>query len=119
MPRSPTTSDTFNAVAEKRRREILELLAGEERSVNALVDSLDLPQPQVSRHLRVLREVGLVNVRNEGRLRWYSLNAGQLKPVYDWVQTFECFWDHQLASIKKRAESKAAHRGKTKKPKKG
>jgi DNA-binding transcriptional ArsR family regulator len=118
MPRSPTTTDAFNAVAEVRRREIIELLAGKERSVNDLVNCLGLPQPQMSRHLRVLKEVGLVNVRDEGRLRWYSLDAEQLKPIYDWAQTFERFWDHQLASVKKSAEAKAARR-KSKKTKKG
>ena len=108
MARSATTSDVFNAIAEVRRREIVGLLAGRELSVNDLVASLDdLTQPQVSKHLRVLREVGLVNVRDEGRLRWYSLDADQLKPIYEWVQTFERYWDHQLASVKKLAETKA------------
>ena len=108
MARSATTSDVFNAIAEVRRREIVGLLAGRELSVNDLVASIDdLTQPQVSKHLRVLREVGLVNVRDEGRLRWYSLDADQLKPIYEWVQTFERYWDHQLASVKKLAEAKA------------
>lgn len=107
MARSPTTTDAFNAIAEVRRREIIDLLADRELSVGDLVDSMGITQPQVSKHLRVLREVKLVNVRDEGRLRWYSLNAKELKPVYQWVQTFERFWDHQLSSIKARAESKA------------
>ena len=106
MPRSATTSDAFNAVAEPRRRDIIGLLAGRELSVNNLVESMGTKQPQVSKHLRVLREVGLVNVRQEGRLRWYSLNADQLKPIYEWTRTFERFWDHQLASVKTRAEAK-------------
>ena len=108
MARSATTSDVFNAIAEVRRREIVGLLAGRELSVNDLVASIDdLTQPQVSKHLRVLREVGLVNVRHEGRLRWYSLDADQLQPIYEWVQTFERYWDHQLSSVKKLAEAKA------------
>ncbi|QDT89638.1 ArsR/SmtB family transcription factor [Gimesia algae] len=108
MPRSPTTTDAFNAIAEKRRRDIIHQLAGKECSVNDLVESLGVAQPQISKHLRVLREVKLVSVRREGKHRWYSLNAKQLKPVYDWVQTFERFWDHQLANIKVIAEAKAA-----------
>ena len=121
MPRSPTTTDAFNAIAEERRREIIFNLAGRERSVNELVDSLGVTQPQVSKHLRVLREVGLVNVRQEGKLRWYSLNANQLKPVFDWVQTFELFWDHQLTGVKALAEAKAKaeKQDKSKKKKKG
>ena len=107
MPRAATTTDVFNAIAETRRREIISLLAGRERSVNDLVDQLGVAQSRVSKHLRVLREVGLVNVRDEGRMRWYSLDADQLKEVYDWVRTFEQFWDHQLAGIKRLAESKA------------
>ena len=107
MARSPTTTDAFNAIAEVRRREILGLLVKRELSVGDLVDSMDVSQPVVSKHLRVLREVGLVEVREEGRLRWYRVNAKQLKPVYDWVRTFERFWDHQLAGIKASAEAKA------------
>jgi DNA-binding transcriptional ArsR family regulator len=102
-----TTSDVFNAIAEGRRREILELLADGERPVNDLVESLGVAQPQVSKHLRVLREVGLVNVRDAGRLRYYSLNAEPLRTVHDWSRTFERFWDHQLARIKQRAEAAA------------
>ncbi|QDT98235.1 ArsR/SmtB family transcription factor [Gimesia aquarii] len=121
MPRSPTTTDAFNAIAEERRREIIHHLAGQERSVNDLVDSMGVAQPQVSKHLRVLREVGLVNVRQDGKHRWYSLNARQLKPVFDWVQTFERFWDHQLAGVKALAEAKAkaAKQEKSKKEKEG
>ena len=107
MARAATTTDVFNAVSEARRREIIGLLAGRERSVTDLVDAMDaVTQPQVSKHLRVLREVDLVNVREDGRMRWYSLNADELKPVHDWVQTFERFWSHQLQSIKKIAESR-------------
>ena len=107
MARSPTTSDAFNAVAEPKRREILNLLARGERPVNDMVALLGLAQPQVSKHLRVLKEVGLVTVRGAGRQRFYRLNAESLKPVHDWVSTFERFWDHQLDRIKERAEAKA------------
>jgi DNA-binding transcriptional ArsR family regulator len=110
MARSPTTSDAFNAVAEPRRRLILDLLARGERPVNDVVESLHLAQPQVSKHLRVLREVGLVSVRGAGRQRVYRLNAEQLKPIYDWVRTFERYWDHQLGRIKERAEREARGR---------
>jgi DNA-binding transcriptional ArsR family regulator len=104
MARSPTTSDAFNAVAEPRRRQILDLLARGERPVNDVVASLGVTQPQVSKHLRVLREVGLVSVRGSGRRRLYKLNAERLKPIHDWVRTFEPFWERQLDRIKERAE---------------
>jgi DNA-binding transcriptional ArsR family regulator len=110
MARSPTTSDAFNAVAEPRRRQILDLLMRGERPVNDLVDSLGLAQPQVSKHLRVLREVGLVSVRGSGQQRLYKLNAERLKAIHDWVRTFEPFWDNQLDRIKERAERKANER---------
>src|SRR3954468_15840238 len=107
MARSPTTADAFNAVAEPRRRQILDLLMPGERPVNDLVASLGLAQPQVSKHLRVLREVGLVDVRGSGQQRLYRLNAERLRAIYDWVRAFEPFWDHQLDRIKGRAERKA------------
>jgi DNA-binding transcriptional ArsR family regulator len=110
MARAPTTSDAFNAVAEPRRRHILDLLAGGEKPVNDVVASLGLTQPQVSKHLRVLRDVGLVSVRGLGQQRLYRLNAERLKSIYDWVRTFEPFWDHQLDRIKERAERKANER---------
>lgn len=110
MARAPTTSDAFNAVAEPRRRQILELLAGGERPVGDVVAALGLAQPQVSKHLRTLREVGLVTVRGAGQQRLYRLNAERLKPIHDWVRTFEPFWEHQLDRIKERAERKAAER---------
>ncbi|WZO98753.1 metalloregulator ArsR/SmtB family transcription factor [Isosphaeraceae bacterium EP7] len=114
MARSPTTSDAFNAVAEPRRRQILDLLAPGERPVNDLVALLGLAQPQVSKHLRVLREVGLVSVRGSGQQRLYKLDAARLKAIYDWVRTFEPFWDSQLDRIKERAERKASEaKGKT------
>jgi DNA-binding transcriptional ArsR family regulator len=96
MPRSPTTLDAFNAVAEPRRRQILDLLAKGERPVNDVVAALRLAQPQVSKHLRVLRAVGLVRVRGAGQKRMYRLNADRLKPIHDWVKTFERFWDESL-----------------------
>ncbi|HAW29882.1 MAG TPA: transcriptional regulator [Planctomycetaceae bacterium] len=119
MPRSPTTTDAFNAIAEQRRRDIIQQLAGKACSVNDLAESLGVPQPQISKHLRVLREVNLVTVRQEGKHRWYSLNAKQLKPVFDWVQTFERFWDHQLLNIKAVAEAKAAEQKKSSRQKEG
>ncbi len=108
MARIPTTSDAFNAVAEPRRRQILELLAQGEKPVNDVVASLGLTQPQVSKHLRVLRKVGLVRVRNAGRQRVYTLSAEGLRPIHDWVRTFERFWDNQLDRIKERAERRAS-----------
>jgi DNA-binding transcriptional ArsR family regulator len=110
MPRPTTISDPFHAVAAHRRREILDVLAGGERPVNEVVDLLGLAQPQVSKHLRVLREVGLVSVRGSGQRRLYRLNADRLKPIHDWVATFERFWDDQLDRIKRRAEAKAKER---------
>ena len=96
MARAATTADAFNAVAEPRRRQILDVLAGGERPVNDLVASLGLAQPQVSKHLRVLREVGAVDVRDEGRQRLYRLNGHALKPIHDWVQAYEASWDGAL-----------------------
>ena len=106
MPRASTTSDAFNAVAEPRRREILEYLALEERTVNAIVEGLRMEQPSVSKHLRVLRDVGLVRVRRNGRHMFYRTNAEAIRPVHDWAKTFERFWTHQLIRIKERAEAK-------------
>jgi DNA-binding transcriptional ArsR family regulator len=96
MARAATTADAFNAVAEPRRRQILDVLAGGERPVNDLVRLLGLAQPQVSKHLRVLREVGAVQVRDEGRQRLYRLNGQALKPIHDWVSTFERTWSERL-----------------------
>lgn len=107
MPRAHTTLDSFNAVAEPKRRQVLDVLAAGERPVNDLVESLGWPQPQVSKHLGVLKKVGLVSVRRVGRQRVYRLNGEQLKPIHDWVKTFERFWTHQLDRIKARAEKKA------------
>ncbi len=106
MARAATTSDAFNAVAEPRRREILNFLALQERPVNEIVESLGLEQPSVSKHLRVLREVGLVDVRREGRHMLYRTNAEGIRPLHEWTQTFERMWKHQLARIKEQAEAK-------------
>jgi DNA-binding transcriptional ArsR family regulator len=99
MARAATTTDAFNAVAEPRRRQILDALAGGERPVNDLVEILRLAQPQVSKHLRVLREVGLVDVRDEGRQRVYRLNGQPLKPIRDWVASFEETWNERFDAI--------------------
>jgi DNA-binding transcriptional ArsR family regulator len=107
MPRAATTSDAFNAVAEPRRREIIDLLAAEEYSVGDLVIKVGLPQPAISKHLGVLRKVGLVHVLRKGQHRLYSLNARELKPVHDWVKNYERFWDEHLDAIKEAAERKA------------
>ena len=96
MARAATTTDAFNAVAEPRRRQILDVLAGGERPVNDLVRVLGLAQPQVSKHLRVLREVGAVDVRGEGRQRLYRLNGRALKPIHDWVKAYEQSWEAQF-----------------------
>jgi DNA-binding transcriptional ArsR family regulator len=99
MARAATTADAFNAVAEPRRREILDALAGRERPVNDLVVELGLPQPQVSKHLRVLREVGAVDVRHRGRQRLYRLNGRALKPIHDWVKNYERSWSERFAEL--------------------
>jgi DNA-binding transcriptional ArsR family regulator len=96
MARAATTTDAFNAVAEPRRRQILDVLAGGERPVNDLVQMLGLAQPQVSKHLRVLREVGAVEVRDRGRQRLYRLNGRALKPIHDWVQPYEQSWSERF-----------------------
>jgi DNA-binding transcriptional ArsR family regulator len=111
MARATTTSDVFNAIAEPRRREIIDLLVnGKEHAVGDLVLRLRMPQPAVSKHLGVLRKVGVVSVSKRGQLRMYRLNAKELKPVHDWVKTYERFWTHQLDRIKERAEMKMANR---------
>jgi DNA-binding transcriptional ArsR family regulator len=99
MARAATTADVFNAVAEPRRREILDALAGGERPVNDLVRRLGLAQPQVSKHLRVLREVGAVDVRDEGRQRLYRVNGRALKPIHDWVKSYEDSWSERFAQL--------------------
>ena len=104
MPRAATTSDPFNAVAEPRRRDILEFLAPGERPVNDVVAALSLAQPSVSKHLRVLLQVGLVEVRRDGRQLLYRTNAEALKPLHEWTSQFERYWHNQLLRVKERAE---------------
>jgi DNA-binding transcriptional ArsR family regulator len=99
MARAATTADAFNAVAEPRRRQILDVLARGERPVNDLVRALGVPQPQVSKHLRVLREVGAVAVREEGRQRLYRLNGRALKPIHDWVKDYERTWSARFEAL--------------------
>ena len=99
MARAATTTDAFNAIAEPRRRQILDLLAGGERPVNDLVEALGLAQPQVSKHLRVLREVDVVAVREDGRRRLYSLNGSALKPIHDWVKNYEGLWSDRFDQL--------------------
>ena len=99
MARAATTADAFNAVAEPRRRQILDLLAGGERPVNDLVHLLGLAQPQVSKHLRVLRQVGAVDVREDGRQRLYRLNGQALKPIHDWVKNYESLWSERFDQL--------------------
>lgn len=111
MPRAATTTDAFNAIAEPRRREIIAvLLDGKEHAVGDVVSTLRLPQPTVSKHLGVLRKVGIVTVSKRGQLRMYRLNAKELKPVHDWVKTYERFWTNQLDKVKQRAEQKTMQR---------
>jgi len=107
MPRAATTSDAFNAVAEPRRRDILNYLALQERAVGDIVDSLELEQPSVSKHLRVLRDVGLVHVRRDGRRMLYRTNAEAIRPLHEWSSTFERLWSNQLLRVKQRAELKS------------
>ena len=99
MARAATTADVFNAVAEPRRRAILDALAGGERPVNHLVEVVGLGQPQVSKHLRVLREVGAVDVREAGRQRLYRLNGAALKPIHDWVSGYERTWSERFGEL--------------------
>jgi DNA-binding transcriptional ArsR family regulator len=99
VARAATTTDAFNAVAEPRRRQILDVLAAGERSVNELVELLGLAQPQVSKHLRVLREVGAVDVRERGRQRLYRLNGRALKPIHDWVTSYERSWSERFDQL--------------------
>ena len=99
MARAATTTDVFNAIAEPRRRELLDEITDGERSVNELVDRLGLTQPLVSKHLRVLREVGAVRVRDDGRRRLYSVEAGALKPLHDWVSNYERMWSERFDAL--------------------
>ncbi len=106
MPRATTTSDPFNAIAEPRRRHILELIAGEERSVTEIAAALELNQPSVTKHLQVLSEVGLVTSRREGRRVMYRTNAEALRAVHEWSGRFAAHWRGQLRRIKAHAEGK-------------
>jgi DNA-binding transcriptional ArsR family regulator len=99
MARAATTTDAFNAIAEPRRREILDALASGERPVGDLVDLLGVAQPQISKHLRVLREVGAVEVRSDGRRRLYSVNGEALKPIFDWVSEYERTWTERFERL--------------------
>ena len=117
MPRAATTADVFNAIAEPRRRQIIDLLAARHpQPVGDLVTALRLPQPAVSKHLGVLRKVGIVTVTQQGQNRLYQLNAQSLKPVHDWVKTYERYWSQQLKRIKDRAERSAAQQSQKTKP---
>ncbi|HMF95263.1 MAG TPA: metalloregulator ArsR/SmtB family transcription factor [Vicinamibacterales bacterium] len=104
MPRAATTTDVFNAIAEARRRDILVFLDARERPVGDIADALGLNQPSVSKHLSVLRGVGLVEVRREGRHVFYRTNPEALRPLHEWTLTFERYWSRQLVRIKERAE---------------
>jgi len=104
VPRAATTSDPFNAIAEPRRRDILNYLARRERPVGDIVAALGLAQPSVSKHLRVLRDVGLVDLRRDGRQIFYRTNAEALRPLHEWTSRFERYWRKQLTRIKERAE---------------
>ena len=108
MARAATTSDAFNAVAEPRRREILTYLAAHERPVGEIVSALRIDQPSVSKHLGVLRKVGLVRMRCDGRHKYYRTNAAAIQPLHAWASEFEKFWQHQLLRVKERAEEKAS-----------
>ena len=111
MARAATNSDAFNAVAEPRRRDILLFLADRERPVTDIVKALEVGQPSVSKHLRVLREVGLVRVRREGRQKFYRTNATAIRPLHEWTREFERFWRRTLNRVKQRAEAKMTERG--------
>jgi DNA-binding transcriptional ArsR family regulator len=115
MARAATTSDVFNAIAEPRRREIIDLLAATgEKAVGDLVSTLRLSQPTISKHLSVLRRVRLVTASRRGRRRVYRLEPRELKPIHDWVKSYERFWTHQLSRIKDRAEQRAKELNKQK-----
>jgi DNA-binding transcriptional ArsR family regulator len=107
MPRAATTADVFNAIAEPWRREIIDVLAGRDHDVGELVTRLRISQSSVSKHLGVLRKVGIVSVNKHGRRRLYRLNPKELKPVHEWVKSFERFWTQQLDRVKERAERRA------------
>jgi DNA-binding transcriptional ArsR family regulator len=105
MARATTTSDAFNAVAELRRRDILNYLAMQERSVGEIVEAMEIEQPSVSKHLKVLKDVGLVEARRDGRQMLYKVNAAGIRPLHEWTSRFERLWTRQLLGIKARAEA--------------
>ncbi len=107
MSRAATTSDSFNAVAEPRRRDILDFLAPAERPVGDIVVALGLAQPSISKHLRVLLDVGLVGVQRDDRQAFYRTNAKTIRPVHEWTRGFERYWRHQLSRVKDRAEQQS------------
>jgi len=117
MPRAATTSDAFNAIAEPRRRAILNYLALEEHPVNDIVEALEVEQPSVSKHLRVLLDVGLVRVRRDGRQMLYRTNAEAIRPLHEWAGTFERLWSNQLLRVKERAEKAEVNQIQVKKEK--
>ncbi|HXD18836.1 MAG TPA: metalloregulator ArsR/SmtB family transcription factor [Vicinamibacterales bacterium] len=106
MPRAATTSDVFNAIAEAQRRDILVYLAPQERHVSDIVEKFELSQPSVSKHLKVLRHVGLVRSRRDGRQMFYRANADAIRPLHEWTGIFQQYWRHQLTRVKERAEQK-------------
>jgi len=110
MARAATTSDVFNAVAETRRRDILNYLAMQERSVTEIVDAMEMEQPSVSKHLKVLKGVGLVKARREGRQMLYKMNAMAIRPLHKWTSTFERLWRHQLLRVQERAEANSTQK---------
>lgn len=107
MARAATTSDIFNAIAEAQRRDILVYLAPHERHVSDIVNNFKLSQPSVSKHLKVLRHVGLVSFRRDGRQMFYRANADAIRPLHEWTGIFQQYWKHQLTRVKERAERKA------------
>jgi DNA-binding transcriptional ArsR family regulator len=108
MPRAATSSDIFNAIAEPQRRAILSFLAADERPVGDIVDALEIPQPSVSKHLKVLREVGLVQARRDGRQVLYRMDASAIRPLHEWAGTFARYWRNQLGRVKDTAERRRA-----------
>lgn len=116
MPAAAATSDTFSAVAQLRRRDILDYLGPRERSVGDIVVDLRLAQPSVSKHLKVLREVGLVEQRRDGRRVFYRTNADAIRPIHEWAARFERYWRHQLVRVKERAERESKRSEETRKP---
>src|SRR5256885_15355448 len=106
MPRAATTSDVFNSFAEAQRREILVYLAPQERHVSDIVARFDLSQPSVSKHLKVLRHVGLVSFRRDGRQMFYRAIPDAIRPLHEWTGIFQQYWRHQLTRVKERAEQK-------------